>query len=780
MKHRSVVCWVLFLCLAFGGAAARDWDTDYEWNDSGGWYDEEEEWLDVPYPRGFTAEDFVGVGLPLKVPDLLYPDRKGVLEIDLTYTTCDYFGPYSSFRTRCYGLAGEDGGYLVPPTWVVKPGDTIKVTLTNLLSDQDDVKYHNYWQKLNHTNLHTHGLHISGEEGADDVLTEIEPASLVDGEWRYQSLKYTYDILDYHSPGTAWYHPHVHGNAALQTGHFAAGIIIIDDEDDSFNLPSYIDDLQEIHLLVSHMQLEEVWEYGMQDCANSALMQIANEGPEGSRLESIGPQGLLLVNGMTTPVINIVAGQYYRVRTVMASALYAFNGILVGDNSGSCEARLLAKDSIYLFDPLRNVTRIVLWPGMRADIVFKCDDPGLVEVQSRNFTQPDALTRHVVSYLGPGWFFNVTEAPASEEDRRDEGPLPAFTQQRPCYLVDTREIVGDEDRVVKKDIIFDECTGVAPAEDEKIGDAVPHTYDVYPGTSPISEANNMTCGGIADNFFQAKNGLYCLNGCPYETGHRQRVFTPKFLEGGVLNVNSTDVFFEDEFGTACLTINDDQHLPGASLIEWNTYGADFHPVHFHVNPYQVVAANFSEGSQFEQFSIFYGRTQEEFEELTGNFVNIGDYGDVVLKPLSWLTLHQQTDMFAGKMIVHCHILLHEDWGMIGAYDVQGDDGQHWPGAKELDPTCYWSQDEKQQQGYTLIDTCADNDDCPKGWRCRYDRQQKDYFCKERKTKDNNTTEKEDQDEQEGSTCVEDADCPSGTKCRYDWGERDYVCKDSRY
>ena len=669
--------------------------------------------IDITYDQGHTPEDFLGVMQPLKIPEILYADENGVLEVDFTFTTCDYFGPYASFRTRCYGIG--DDGYLIPPTFVLKPGDTLKVKLTNLLSDDDDVKYHNFWQKLNHTNFHTHGLHVSGEAPADDVIAEIEPVHCTDAGCVYDSIEYTYPILDYHSPGTMWYHPHIHGNAALQSGHFAAGIMIIQDEVD-FNLPSYIQDLQDIHLMVSHMQLEELSLYGMQSCANSALMQTVDFGPSGNRLTEIGAQGLLLINGMTQPVVTIVAGQYYRVRTVMASALFAFNGQLHGDNAGSCETRLLAKDSIYLFDPLRNVTQILLWPGMRADIVFRCEDPGLLEVRSQNFTQPAGLSQHIGTYMGTGWFFNVTEKPADPEDRRDEGPLPEFTQQRPCYLVDTRSLLGNESAVLKKDMIFDYCTNVEAPEEEKIGTPVPHTYDEYPGVAPIGLANNFTCGQVADIFFQAKRGLYCLNGCPFEVGHRQAVFAPKFLEDGVtLNTNGTR-YFEDEFGKACETINEDQYLPVGSLIEWNTFGADFHPVHFHVNPYQVVAADFSAGSQFEAFNIFFGRTEEEFEQLTGGFLKIGDFGDVILKPLSWLTFHQQTDSFTGKMVVHCHILLHEDWGMIGAYGIDGEEGTHWPGAKEVDPTCYWNEAEKTQ-GFTITEKCYSDVDCPKGWYC---------------------------------------------------------------
>jgi FtsP/CotA-like multicopper oxidase with cupredoxin domain len=57
------------------------------------------------------------------------------------------------------------------------------------------------------TNLHTHGLHISGDAPADDVATLIGPG---------ESYEYTYTVPCDHSGGTNWYHPHKHGSSALQ------------------------------------------------------------------------------------------------------------------------------------------------------------------------------------------------------------------------------------------------------------------------------------------------------------------------------------------------------------------------------------------------------------------------------------------------------------------------------------------------------------------------------------------------------------------------------------
>jgi hypothetical protein len=45
------------------------------------------------------------------------------------------------------------------------------------------------------------------------------------------------------------------------------------------------------------------------------------------------------------------------------------------------------------------------------------------------------------------------------------------------------------------------------------------------------------------------------------------------------------------------------------------------------------------------------------------------------------------DKFTGESVVHCHILLHEDLGMMGAMHIHGEEGTVWPDAKKYEPTC---------------------------------------------------------------------------------------------
>ena len=57
------------------------------------------------------------------------------------------------------------------------------------------------------TNLHTHGLHLSGEGVSDNVFLNIDPG---------KSQEYTYSIPCDHAGGSYFYHPHKHGSVNVQ------------------------------------------------------------------------------------------------------------------------------------------------------------------------------------------------------------------------------------------------------------------------------------------------------------------------------------------------------------------------------------------------------------------------------------------------------------------------------------------------------------------------------------------------------------------------------------
>jgi suppressor of ftsI len=103
-------------------------------------------------------------------------------------------------------------GKLGAPTIRVWPGDTIYLTLRNRLPASNLTS--------NAVNIHFHGLDVSPNRPADDVLTMLAQPG--------QSLQYVVHIPRSQEPGLYWYHPHSHGEAYWQVTSGMSGAIIVE------------------------------------------------------------------------------------------------------------------------------------------------------------------------------------------------------------------------------------------------------------------------------------------------------------------------------------------------------------------------------------------------------------------------------------------------------------------------------------------------------------------------------------------------------------------------
>ena len=119
------------------------------------------------------------------------------------------------------------GGCKSGPAIFVKPGDTLRVDLINQLQKDDPSCLPNPPSGLglpdlvgcfNTTNLHTHGLHVSPAGNSDNVLLNIAPQT---------KFPYEINVPADHPAGTFWYHAHRHGSTAVQVASGASGVLIV-------------------------------------------------------------------------------------------------------------------------------------------------------------------------------------------------------------------------------------------------------------------------------------------------------------------------------------------------------------------------------------------------------------------------------------------------------------------------------------------------------------------------------------------------------------------------
>ncbi|HEX8124414.1 MAG TPA: multicopper oxidase family protein [Allosphingosinicella sp.] len=170
--------------------------------------------------------------LPLAEPSAQLPGgtrRNGdeqVLDLNIQYVPGRIFNPataaYDDVNLRSYTRPGvRPNGRYISPAIHTRPGQTVRVKLHNKLPADPTCDGHSEPNKphcFNGTNLHSHGLWVNPSGNGDNVLLSIDPGV---------SFEYEYAIPADHPAGTFWYHTHRHGSTALQVSSGMAGALIV-------------------------------------------------------------------------------------------------------------------------------------------------------------------------------------------------------------------------------------------------------------------------------------------------------------------------------------------------------------------------------------------------------------------------------------------------------------------------------------------------------------------------------------------------------------------------
>ena len=149
-----------------------------------------------------------------------------VLDLNIQYVPGKIFNPatagYDDVNLRSYTRPGiQPSSRYISPAIHTRPGQVVRVKLHNKLPADptcDDHSAPNKPHCFNGTNLHSHGLWVNPSGNGDNVLLSIDPGV---------SFEYEYAIPADHPAGTFWYHTHRHGSTALQVSSGMAGALIV-------------------------------------------------------------------------------------------------------------------------------------------------------------------------------------------------------------------------------------------------------------------------------------------------------------------------------------------------------------------------------------------------------------------------------------------------------------------------------------------------------------------------------------------------------------------------
>ncbi|MEO0344165.1 MAG: multicopper oxidase domain-containing protein [Pseudomonadota bacterium] len=611
-------------------------------------------------------------------------DQAGTVEwsASVEYTDGEIYNPTTGrmdkVQLRSYQGEGVNPEVpFMPPTIVLRPGDTFRLNLTNNLPmddpscvDHGDV---NIPSCFNLTNMHTHGLWVSPSGNADNVLLSIGQG---------QTFSYEYNVPADHAAGTFWYHPHMHGSTALQVSSGMAGALIVKGN----RLPG-AENRGDIDTLLKSTTGAPVGErlvvltqiaYACGEQGDLGVVDIKRDedgfwvcdpGDVG-RIEGYNQFGLFenfdtptgipeiktrwqesgrhtTLNGRVLPTFSgVTAGEIERWRFIQAGisgsmsvSFRKYTGEtpdadyragtadardnFVGDNCGGEDISQfsIALDGLTR-DRINEQPRTNLHPGYRDDVLIAFPEPGLYCIVDNDAPRQENIRNEAKQRQILGFVVVDGQAGALGEATAREYVQDFLVSAAQIHMPsDVRdEIVADLGNLeIPKFVAYDTLLNREPDGQQTLG------FD----TILVEDApkNEFVVGNLELTEGELPK---LINAAEYETGviHRQ------------------------------LTLDDMEEWILAAFLEG-------HPFHKHVNPIQIVSIidpdTGIDVSAFGSGSVYAGLK--------------GQWKDTVFLPTNVLgepfvvTVRSHYRRYIGTFVLHCHILDHEDWGMMQVVDI---------------------------------------------------------------------------------------------------------------
>lgn len=149
------------------------------------------------------------------------------------------------------------------PLLVANPGDTINIKLVNDLKIEKEIIEEN--PHAYKTNLHGHGLHVSPSGNSDNVLVSLKPG---------ESWNISWPLAKDHMSGLNWSHPHYHGSTSISIAKgLALPLVILPN---SSEVKGAYDPTQEDVFLLGL----QTWSLAQQERASSPTDPL-NQDPSG-------------------------------------------------------------------------------------------------------------------------------------------------------------------------------------------------------------------------------------------------------------------------------------------------------------------------------------------------------------------------------------------------------------------------------------------------------------------------------------------------------------------
>lgn len=597
----------------------------------------------------------------------VHAGHERLLDLVIKYTNATIFDPATGrdvpVKLRSYtGTGVDEKRPFVAPTIDVEPGDTVRVNLDNQLEADPSCTSGEHTPDephcFNGTNLHSHGLWVSPSGNSDNVLLSINPQV---------KFQYEYNIPADHPAGTFWYHPHRHGSTALQVGSGMAGALIIrgdrppteqsNGDIDTLLKPSPEQPFNERLLVLQQIPYACADKDGKLPEGDPKWNCTGDEIGVVESYDQFGPKDwgksgrFTSVNGAVQPVFEAKQGQFERWRLVHAGVRETVTlqflkmneaaksriaqGVAADKSDAfigeSCKGErvpfnLIAADGLTLANA-QELPQVTLQPGYRFDLMVAFPEPGFYCVVDGSETASGNVSQ-VKSDRQLLGFVEVKAGGASTAKASLTDVLVAAAQ-RSDYAAPVKTQVVDD---LKKGLLL---TRFVPHKTIEESELIKDQQQLVFLIDTRTEDTKFAVGTTA------------ANAVPYVPGDIPRK----------------------------LTLGDAQKWVLSSAFA-------SHPFHIHVNPFQIQKILNEDGTDLSAPGAVDKDGDTQFAGLRGVWKDtlfvkgpVGEFDPITNKKgLYTLYVNTRYQRYIGEYVLHCHILDHEDQGMMQNVQISLPDG----------------------------------------------------------------------------------------------------------
>jgi len=522
-------------------------------------------------------------------------------------------------------LRGYNGG-LAGPVLRLRPGETLRVDMADRLpltpcnrpragghahhgagNDPDCPKPLNDPHGFNTTNLHTHGLWVSPVGNSDNVLLSLFPGDRFQNE-----IKVPRD----HPPGTHWYHAHHHGSVALQVSSGLVGMLIVE---------GGLDDVPAIARAREEILVFQQVSYSAHDCV----------GEDGQDVRP--PEQVALGAGCIETYDNFGPGIWPHVKG--ADGAVDEGELRHTTINGQVQPTAFARPGEVVrlravHAGVRETIHLSIWPFEGAEatrgLMGRLDE----RVLDVNRPPGDALEAEGTGRIVPLYelaadgiaFGRVDEVSSVElQPGYRTDVLVRFDRAGDYVILDAAAGAGTQLRP-RDGPESTKILGYVRVSGEPVAMALPTNDDVA-GLAPYPHVEDDEITGCQDNVFNianvadAERTAFTVNDAPYDPDVRPRT------------------------------------VPLGQAEEWRLVSKFVnHPFHIHVNPFEVLDGPGGR-SVWRDTLLVRGPDGARYAETRQELY------DKVIR------VRTRYRRYIGRYVLHCHILDHEDQGMMQEVEV---------------------------------------------------------------------------------------------------------------